>query len=133
MRADTQAVSIEASPGEVFRLVADIRNLPRWAVGFAKAVRQEHGQWYVATGSAEIAVRIDADEPRGVVDFRLTVAPGVEALAASRVVPRGAGCEYIFTQFQAPGMPAEVFDNSIAAVRHELAVLKAIAEVECPL
>jgi len=133
MRADTQAISIEAQPQKVFRFLADIRNLPRWAVGFAKAVRQEDGRWYVATADGEVPVRIDADERRGVVDFWLTVAPGVEALAASRVVPRGGGSEYTFTQFQAPGMPAEVFEGNVKAVRHELHVLKAIAEVECPL
>ncbi|HKU46808.1 MAG TPA: hypothetical protein VJQ58_07975, partial [Burkholderiales bacterium] len=99
MRADTQTVSIEAGAGKVFRLVADVRNLPRWAVGFARTVRQENGRWYAATASGEIPVRIDAHEAHGVVDFWLAVAPGVEALAASRVVPRGAGCEYVFTQF----------------------------------
>jgi len=133
MRANTQAVSIEAHPQQVFRFLADIRNLPRWAVGFAKAVRQEHGRWYVATAHGEIPVRIDADERRGVVDFWLTITPGVDALAASRVVPRGSGSEYTFTQFQPPDMAAEVFDMNIKAVRHELQVLKAIAEVECPL
>ena len=133
MRADTQAVSIEAQPQKVFGFVADIRNLPRWAVGFAKAVRQEDGRWYVATAHGEIPVRIDADERRGVVDFWLGVAPGVEALAASRVVARGRGSEYLFTQFQAPDMPTEVFEQNVRAVQHELRVLKAIAEVECPL
>lgn len=133
MQADTQTVSIDASPRDVFRLVADIGNLPRWAVGFARAVREDNGCWYVAVANGEIPVRIDADEERGVVDFRLTVAPGVEALAATRVLPRGAGCEYVFTQFRTPGMPVAVFDRNVAAVRHELAVLKAIAEVECPL
>jgi hypothetical protein len=133
MRADTQSVSIEAQPHKVFALVADLRNLPRWAVGFARAVRQEGGRWYVTTAHGEMPVRIDADEGRGVVDFWLSVAPGVEALAASRVVPRGAGSEYTFTQFQAPDMAADVFAQNVKAVQHELRVLKAIAEVECPL
>lgn len=133
MRADTQAVSIDASPRDVFRFVADIRNLPRWAVGFAKGVREDRGRWYVAVTDGEIPVRIDADEERGIVDFWLTLTPGAEALAASRVLPRGTGCEYVFTQFEAPQMPAEVFEKNVAAVRHELSVLKALAEVECPL
>ena len=133
MQADTQSISIEAAPDKVFGVLADPRNLPRWAVGFAKDVREENGRWYVRTGSGEIALRLDADAERGVVDFWLTVAPGIEALAASRVVPRGKASECTFTHFQAPGMPAEVFAMNVKAVRHELQVLKGIVEVECPL
>lgn len=133
MRSDTQAVSIEAPPDRVARLVSDPENLPRWAVGFARSVRRRDGRWLVATGAGEIPVRVAADAASGTVDFWLTLAPGIEALAASRVIPRGAATEYTFTQFQHPGMPDEAFEKSVAAVRHELQALKALAEVECPL
>lgn len=133
MRADTQTISIDSPAAKVARFLADPANLPRWAVGFAKSVRRDAGRWYVRTGAGEMAVRVDADEGRGVVDFVISPAPGVEALAASRVMPRGAGCEYAFTQFQAPGMSDEAFGQSVKALAHELAVLKALMEVECPL
>jgi hypothetical protein len=68
-----------------------------------------------------------------VVDFRLEIAPGLEGLAATRVVPRGTGSEVVFTQFQPSGMPDEVFAKNVGAVSHELRVLKAVLEVECPL
>lgn len=132
MRADTKSVSIDAGAGEVFRFLVNPANLPRWAVGFAKSVREEAGRWYVRTGAGEVGLRIEADEKLGVVDFWIT-AGEVEALAASRVLPRQAGCEYVFTQFQAPGMPDDAFAQSVKALQHELAVLKAIAEVDCPL
>jgi|SRR5687768_10214981 len=133
MRADTRCVSIEAPPAEVFKFVADPANLPRWAVGFAKSVRQQAGAWLVQTAGGEFRLRVAADASSGVVDFWISPAPGLEALAASRIIPRGPGAEYVFTQFQAPGMPDEVFDASVRALQHELAVLKAIAEVDCPL
>ena len=133
MRSNTQSISIEAAPRKVLDLVADARNLPRWAVGFARSVRQEGERWIVATGTGELALRIRADERSGVVDFVMEPAPGVEAVAASRVVPRGPASEYVFTQFQAPGMPDEAFQKSVEALGHELRVLKALAEVECPL
>lgn len=133
MRADTQTISIDASSAKVVRFLADPRNLPRWAVGFARSIEERQGQWIVQTGTGEMPLRIDADEKCGVVDFWLSIALGVEALAASRVIPRGPWCEYTFTQFQAPGMPGEHFELSIKAVEHELKVLKALAEVECPL
>jgi hypothetical protein len=133
MKAVTQAVSIQSPAPRVARFLADPANLPRWAVGFAKSVRQEGGRWAVRTAGGQIALRIAADEQSGVVDFHLSPAPGVEALAASRVIPRGAGCEYVFTQFQGPGMSDEAFGQSVKALAHELTVLKALMEVECPL
>ena len=133
MKANTQTISIEAATSRVLELVADPTNLPRWAVGFARAVRRDGDRWIVSTGSGEIGLRIRADRAAGTVDFHLEPSPGVEALAASRVIPRGAQSEFVFTQFQSPGMPDEAFQASVDALGHELKVLKALAEVECPL
>ncbi|HTM59435.1 MAG TPA: SRPBCC family protein [Burkholderiales bacterium] len=133
MRADTKAISIDAPAAEVMHFLADPSNLPRWAVGFAKSVRRESDGWSVETTGGRMAIRIRADEATGVVDFLMSPQPGIEILAASRVVPRGRACEYVFTQFQSPGMPDEAFRKSVQALQHELKVLKAIAEVECPL
>jgi hypothetical protein len=133
MRADTKTVSIEAVPARVLAFLADPGNLPRWAVGFAKGVRATDGGWVVETGSDDLPLRIEVDGRTGVVDFVMTPAPGVEARAVSRVAPRGAGTEYVFTQFQAPGMPDDAFARSVQTLAHELTVLKALMEVECPL
>ena len=133
MRADTKTISIEADPGMVFRYVADPAHLPRWAVGFAKAVRREGDRWLVTTGAGDVPVRVRADPSTGVVDFLMTLAPGVEVAASSRVLARGPGAEYVFTQVQPPGMPDEAFARSVAAVVHELTVLKALLEVDCPV
>lgn len=133
MRADTKTVSIDAPVEQVVAFLGDPRNLPRWAVGFAKAVHETADGWVVETGAGVMGIRIDSDVRRGIVDFRMAPAPGVEVLAASRVVPRGTRSEFVFTQFQAPGMPDDVFAMNIQALTHELAVLKALLEVECPL
>jgi hypothetical protein len=133
MRADTKTISIDAPPAKVLGFLREPENLPRWAVGFAKSVRRDSSGWFVATGQGEMGISIDADERTGVIDFRMRPAPGVEVLAASRVIPRGDGTEYAFTQFQAPGMPDEAFKQSVKALEHEFTVLKAILEVECPL
>lgn len=133
MKANTQTISIEAAPSRVLELIADPMNLPRWAVGFARSVRLDGDRWIVLTGSGEIGLRMNVDRAAGTIDFRLEPAPGVEALAASRVIPRGAQSEFVFTQFQSPGMPDEAFQASVEALGHELKVLKALAEVECPL
>jgi len=41
--------------------------------------------------------------------------------------------EYVFTQVQPPGMPDEAFARSVVAVVHELTVLKALLEIDCPV
>jgi hypothetical protein len=133
MRADTRTVSIEAEPARVLAFLADPRNLPRWAVGFAKAVRPSGAGWIVETGGGDLPLQIDADPRSGVVDFVMTPAPGVEVRAVSRVAPRGRATEYVFTQFQAPGMADDAFARSVQTLAHELTVLKALMEVECPL
>jgi hypothetical protein len=69
----------------------------------------------------------------GVIDFHMSVAEEVEGVAHSRVLARGAGAEYVFTQFQSPSMPDDVFDGQVEALGHELIALKAVLEVECPL
>jgi hypothetical protein len=132
MRADTKTITIHAQPRQVIDFLAEVQNLPRWAIGFAKEVRRRDDRWLVTTGSGEMGIRIVADSTSGVVDFYLSPAPGVEALAASRVVPSGDGVEYVFTQFQAPDMPDEDFARSVQALVHELTVLKALLEVDCP-
>jgi hypothetical protein len=133
MRAHTSTISINATREAAIGFLRDPENLPRWAVGFAKSVRNEGNKWVVSTGGGEIGLRIETDPALGVVDFYLSPAPGVEGLAASRVIPSGSGIEYIFTQFQAPDMPDDVFEKNIKAVGHELTVLKAQLEIECPL
>lgn len=133
MRADTRTISIHASPEKIVEFLAKPENLPRWAVGFAKAVRREPERWFVVTGAGEMVVRIEADARFGVIDFLMQPAPGVELAARSRVVPNGDGAEYIFTQFQAPGMPDDAFEQSVKALQHELTVLRALLEVECRL
>jgi hypothetical protein len=133
MRSNTQAITIATQPDKVLRFLADPLNLPRWAVGFARGVREAGPGWVVSTGGGEVELRMVTDERLGVVDFVLLPAPGVEGRAASRVLANGDGCEYVFTQFQAAGMPDDVFAKNVRAVAHELSVLKALMEVECPL
>ena len=135
MRADTQAVTIPASHEEAFSFLAEPENLPRWAVGFARGVRRDGDGWLVQTAQGEVPVRIAADAARGTIDFHLGVAPGVEAVAYSRLVPNGSGTEYVFTQFQVPGMPDEVFAGQQAALAEELALLPILfrARAACPI
>lgn len=133
MRSDTQTITIAAPVEEVHAFVADPGNLPRWAIGFAKSVAPaDDGRWLVESPAGPVTVRVDADARRGTVDFVMQPAPGVEGVAHSRVVPNGDGAEYIFTQFQSPGMPDEVFAQQVESVAREFAALKALLEDGAP-
>lgn len=133
-RHDTQTIQIETDPSQVVRFLADGANLPRWAIGFAAAVRPNGDQWVVTThAGGEIDTRVVTADPAGTVDFVMTLAPGVTATAWTRVVPVEGGALLSFTQVQQPGMPDEIFDAQVGAVTHELAVLRAMLEVQCPL
>jgi len=133
MRSDTQTVTIDVAPEHVVGFVGQAENLPRWAIGFAKAVRCDEDRWIVSTGQGEVAITIAVDEVVGTVDFHMEPAPGVEAVAFARVVPNGDGAEFLFTQFQEPGVDDDTFDQLVAAAGHELIALKALLEVACPL
>ena len=133
MRADTQTVTIETSPDEVLGFVADGSNLPRWAIGFAKAVERNGEGWIVTTGQGKVPTTITADPSHGTVDFRMDMGAAGDAAAFARVLPNGAGSEFVFTQFQGPDVSDDVFEQLVAAVHHELAALKALLEVACPL
>lgn len=134
MRADTQTISIQAPADAVFSFVADPANLPRWAIGFAKEVQADGDIWLVTTGDGgEVSLRPITDRGLGVVDFQMVMPGGIDAVARSRVVPRGEGSEFVFTQVQAPGIPDEIFDRFVETADHELTALKAVMEVECPL
>ncbi len=133
MRPDVRTVTIAAPPEHVLAFVGDPANLPRWAIGLARQVRCEDRRWVVTTASGDVGIAVDVDRRASTVDFRLEPAPGVEAVAYSRVVPNGDGAEYTFVQFQQPGMADELFEQLSQAVRHELVALKAVLEVACPL
>jgi hypothetical protein len=126
MRSDTQSVTIEAHAGQVFEFLADTENLPRWAVGFCRSIRRDGEHWIVQTAQGDVGIRYVTDPTIGVIDFRISPAPGAEFVAHSRVVPNGDGAEYIFTQFHVPGMPNHVFEANVAALGEELVVLKAL-------
>ncbi len=133
MRSNTQSISINARPSDVLAFVGNGENLPRWAIGFAKSVRPAQGGWIVTTGQGDVPTSIAVNEVTGTVDFRMKPTGGVEATAYARVVPNGDGSEFLFTQMQQPDVPDQLFEQSVAAVGHELVALMALVEVRCPL
>lgn len=128
MRADTRTITIDADWRAVFQFVAQPRNLPHWARAFCQAIRPDGDAWLVRSPQGEVRVRYHTDPAVGIIDFHLSPAPGVETVAASRVLPNGSGSEYVFTQFQTPPMPDDLFTRQVHALQEELVILKALLE-----
>ena len=135
-RSDTRTVTIEAPASQVFAFVADPKNLPRWAVGFCRAIRPdvEPDRWILSTGEGEMPIRYVTNDATGTIDLHFSPVPGIEVAAYSRVLPNGAGAEYLFTQFQSVAMSDEVFDRQVRALVEELQVLRGLiqARATCP-
>jgi Polyketide cyclase / dehydrase and lipid transport len=129
MRTHTSTIHIAAPAADVHALVADLDQLPRWAIGFAKAVEHDgDGHVVTLTSGDRVPIAMIADHDAGTADFHVNGVP-----AYTRTVPVEGGCLHTFTMVAEPGEPDEVFDAKIEALGHELTVLKAIAEASCPL
>src|SRR5262245_3214108 len=131
MRSATETIGIGHAASEVFGFVSRPENLPRWAVGFCKGIRRQGEQWLVDTGNGEVGLRMAVDVAKGVVDFHMEPAPGVEAVAYSRVLPRGEGAEYVFTFFPEPHLDDAAFAAGVRALKEELRLLRTLLE-PCP-
>ena len=127
----TVSVSIGRDPRAVYAYVADPRNLPHWAPGFARSVRQEGDGWIVETADGPVRFAFVPDNPLGVVDHRVTGAGGLDVLNPVRVIPNGDGAEVLFTLFQREGMTDDQFRRDLGLVTADLQTLKRRLEDRC--
>ena len=61
----TTVVTLLASPENVFHLLADIENLPRWAGGFCERIFLQGGRWVALTSCGELFLALEIEEPAG--------------------------------------------------------------------
>lgn len=125
LRSQTQTIAIAAAPDTVLALVADPAQLPRWAPGFASAVRRDGDHWIVVGAEGEQRVRIRVDATLGTVDF---LAPDREFGAYSRVVANAQGSEFMFTVFFPPEATDDDLAEQHAIVADELAAVRTLCE-----
>ncbi len=125
-RTETQSLESSADPGVVLELLADARNLPDWAPGFADAVSGDvQAGWRVIKDGEEFAVRVAVQRDAGTVDFLREIAPGREGGAYVRVLAGAAGGSVIVMTLP---VPADVDRAVVAAtLSDELAALSRLA------
>lgn len=120
MQARTVTAVLDAPREQVFRYLADVKNLPDWATEFARELKFEDGKAKVINGLGEFYFSIESDPGTGVID--MYAGPTEEELAVfpTRVVGLPGGkVAYSFTMFQGPEMPDELFESQYEALLRE--------------
>lgn len=130
MKSRTSAVILDAPQAAVFGFLADIANLPTWAVNFCKELRPAGDGWKILTPEGEMHFRIDADRNSGVVDMRGGPCETAMSYWPARVValPDGRSA-VIFTNFQWPGVTDAAFEQQCDGLAHEFETLRRLLAV----
>jgi hypothetical protein len=120
MEARTVTAVLDAPRDQVFRYLADVKNLPEWATEFARELRFEDGKAKVVNGLGEFSFSIEADPDTGVIDMWAGPTEDELAVFPTRVVGLPGGrVAYSFTMFQGPEMPDELFESQYEALLRE--------------
>jgi Polyketide cyclase / dehydrase and lipid transport len=100
----TRATECDLEPGDVFSVLAEASNLPKWAPVFADAVERVVGARYrVTKNGASFSVELTAHSSAGTVDFIREMPNGNRGGAYLRVTPRPlGGCTITMTVPIAP-------------------------------
>jgi hypothetical protein len=126
-RTVTDSIESRTDPAILVALLADPRRSPEWAPGFADAVTgDDHSGWRATKDGRDFTFRVVARPDAGTVDYLREIAPGAEAGAYIRVMPRpGGGSVVVMTLPVAPDVAPAA---TAAIVRDELAALVSVGE-----
>jgi hypothetical protein len=126
MRSETVTTVLPASREEVFAYMAEIENLPEWATEFARELRHDEHGYAVVNNLGEFRFEIRADRETGVIDMLAGPTADEMSVFPTRVVELGERrTAFIFTMFQAPGMPDELFEGQHLSLQREFANIEA--------
>ena len=124
MQARTLDVVLSADRDAVFRLLADVEALPRWAAAFCERVDLVDGGWLALTGAGEVFCEIEADDRTGVIDLRLAMGGEPPGLMPLRVLALpGGGTLVTLTLLRSPVQSAEQFHRLRRALQQDLQAL----------
>lgn len=129
MNTSTTTAYFNAPREKVFSYLSNVENLPRWATGFCRELKQEGDSHKVVTPMGELYFRIDADPKTGVVD--MSSGPDKDTMATFPVrvaaLPDG-GSLLLFTNVQMPGVPDEIFAAQCQELKAEFENIRQAVE-----
>jgi hypothetical protein len=108
-RTVTRTIESNASVDHLHAILADAKNIPRWAPLFADEVTQsEDGTYQVTKDGSTFTMQVPVNQSLGTVDYLRAMAGGSLGGAYLRVVPRPRGGSVIvMTVPVAPGKKPE--------------------------
>jgi hypothetical protein len=130
LRSRTISVSINRDSKTVYEFVSNLKNLPRWASGAFRSIKQLNNEWIAETPQGPAKVSLTERNRFGVLDHYVKTSAGVEIFVPMRVVQNCDGSEVIFTLFQTADMSNERFAEDAKLVEQDLNSLKNIMEEE---
>ena len=130
MKSHTQTQTFTASKETVFTFLSDIQNLPKWATGFAQAVKEVDGKFKVITPDGEIFFRMESDIQTGIIDMYCGDSEDEMAYFPSRVISLPDGnSAYHITNFQWPGITDEMFATENEILAEEFKNIRQLVEI----
>jgi len=122
------SISIARDPQEVYEFVSNPANLPRWASGLGRCIKNVSGEWVAETTNGPVKVRFAPRNDLGVLDHYVTLSTGAVIHVPLRVIPNSSGSELQFTLFRLPDMTGQKFREDAEWVLRDLTKLKDILE-----
>lgn len=122
------SVTVDRSWREVYEFASRPENFPRWASGLGKSLEQIDGEWFAEGPEGRIQVRFTLRNDYGVLDHRVSLAPGVDIYIPMRVIANGDGSEVVLTLIRLPDVTDEQFASDAEWVERDLRALKALLE-----
>jgi hypothetical protein len=120
--AKTRSITIDAPPPAVHAYLADARNLPAWAPGFAPRIRPDGASWRVTADDREFNIVVLAEPSSKSVDV-VSASDHSRGLFA-RVLPNAGGSELLFTLLFPPDTPERAIEAQLITLDSELAAVR---------
>lgn len=127
--AKTLSIYIARDPDRVYDFASTPENLPLWAGGLCKSIRQAGAEWLVETPMGEMRMRFAPRNDFRVLDHYVYTAAAAEVYIPMRVLAHGSGSEVIFTLFRQPDMSDEKYAEDADLVSQDLQRLKEVQEL----
>ena len=121
--------ALPGSRHEIFRFLADIENLPRWAGDFCSELELSRGRWLAYSPTGEAFVELDADERTGTIDLKWSGDRGEVRMLPLRIMALPGGQTLLCAIFlPRPGIDEITLERDAASLAAALRDLEAVLQ-----
>jgi len=128
LEARTVTITIACPLDRAYDFAHRPENFQQWAAGLANSLHRDGDRWLADTPEGEAEVRFSPPNDYGVLDHHVVLPGKPEIYIPLRLIANGDGIDALFTLFRQSGMDDAAWDRDEAAVRQDLAKLKALLE-----